>query len=367
MQKNEIFERIKAAKEALKQNNPNAASNITVVKSDTAKQYEKTVRNLFGIDPVTGMLITPSEPKQVVKTIHEKAKTIATLRKYATSVRYAAMIGLKELLKRADTAQRAGEWDVVEHIVSLDIFHVYTVLTEMMVKDYREGWMPERKRKSKKTSLANLPLDWREKIAREVHGQFRVPALVALLTGCRPSEVGKGILIERINGSIYATIKSAKHTLVAGQEQRKFKMADHSITKTLIKAMDELDEHTNVLIVKVEHGNSLTTHLRKVAKKLWPWLKESITVYSARHAMAADCKKAIQNGADEDLVSEVLGHVVDKTASYYGAASQCGTNSVSPTEVVVSKKIKHKVKLRNKERSIKRGLQKNRLLIKIIT
>ena len=55
--------------------------------------------------------------------------------------------------------------------------------------------------------------------------------------------------------------------------------------------------------------------MREVGMKLWPRRKENITAYTIRHAMAADCKAAITQGADPNLVSQVLGHVVDKTAS----------------------------------------------------
>jgi len=36
---------------------------------------------------------------------------------------------------------------------------------------------------------------------------------------------------------------------------------------------------------------------RAVGKKIWPKRKESITVYTARHAMAADCKAANLNSS----------------------------------------------------------------------
>lgn len=86
--------------------------------------------------------------------------------------------------------------------------------------------------------------------------------------------------------------------------------------------MNESVETRNEMIVKVTHGNSVTTHLREAGKKLWTGRKESISAYSARHAIASDCKKAIADGADPDLASQVLGHIVDKTASYYGSPSK---------------------------------------------
>lgn len=356
MERKEIYTRIDAAKAAMRPTHPDAATVNTVIEKKTIIQYENTVRNLFGCNPEIGKLIRPKDPQRVIAVLHEKAKTVSTLRKYARSVRHAALKALNALLKKIDTAQRAGQWDEVERIVSSEMFHAYTVLTQMMPADYQVGWEPERKRHGKKSSISQLPDDWREQMAAKVEGQFRIPSIVALLTGCRPAEVERGVLIERIDGALYITIKSAKVTKKAGQEQRRFRIADHPLTNILMDFMDISDETRNRLPVAVNHGNSLTTHLRAKAKALWPARKESITTYSARHALAADCKKAIHDGADPDLVSQVLGHVVDKTASYYGSISQGGGISVAPTDVVVPKEIRHKAKERNKRRAIQRGL-----------
>lgn len=198
-------------------------------------------------------------------------------------------------------------------------------------------------------------------MADKVYGQFRIPAIVALLTGCRPAELEKGVLIERVGDHLYATIQGAKVTKKAGQKQRRFRIADHPVTNLLIDIMTKSDETRDAMTVKVECGNSVTTHMRSVGKKLWPGRKETITVYTAQHAMAADCKAVIHEGADPDLVSQVLGHVVDKTASYYGARFQSGGISVAPSKVVVPSEIKQKVRERNHNRAIDRGLLKTKV------
>lgn len=355
MDRQAIYDRIKAAKEAMIPTHADGATLDTVTTEDAARQYESTVRNLFGTDPTTGKLIAPRNPALVIASV-QTAGTVATLRKRARSVRYAALKALSALLKLADSAQRAGNWHEVERIVSLNSFHVFTVLAQMMSSDYRLGWKETRSRHSKKGSLLKLPKDWREQIANAVHGQFRIPAIVALLTGCRPAELEKGVLIELVGESLYVTIQGAKVTEKAGQEQRRFRIADHPVTKILLDIMTESEATQHSMPVKVEHGNSVTTHLRSVGKKLWPERKETITVYTARHAMAADCKAAIYDGADPDLVSQVLGHVVDKTASYYGARFQSGGISVAPTEVVVPNAIKQKVRTRNHQRAVVRNI-----------
>jgi integrase len=365
MDRQEIFERIKDAKAALKSTHPDAASVDTETNSKSTAQYEQTVRNLFGKCPDTGKIILPTDPATVIAEVHKRAGTLSTLRKYARSVRYAALKLLNHNLKRADQAQRAKNWAEVERIVSSPEFNAYTVLSAMMPTDYRNNWKPERKRKGKKSSLRNLSADWREQLANAVHGKYRNAAIVTILTGCRPAELQMGITITHKDGQLYASINGAKVTKKAGQETREFRIANHPVAKILMQIMDESDETHDQIIVKVDRGNSVTTHIRATAKKLWPKHKESITVYSLRHAMAADCKKAKQNAedtgvdVDEDLVSKVLGHCVDKTASYYGSISQSAGNSVAPMGVVVPKVIKQKVSARNKQRVIKRGLIKN--------
>jgi integrase len=359
MDRQEIYDRIKAAKTALIPTHADGATKDAVVTEDAQRQYMKEAKRLFGTDPVTGNLIAPSSAELVIATVRT-AKTIGTLKKRARSVRHFAMAILKAALKLADTAQRAGDWDEVEQIVTHPKFRACVTLCKMMPADYADdGWVAEKPRSSKKRSLTGLPPNWRELVAEAVDGQFRNAVLVALLTGCRPAELEKGVLIERIKGGLYATIQGAKVKENAGQKQRRFRIADHPITNMLMRVMDESDETRDVMPVKVEHGNSVTTHMREIGKKLWPKKKQSITVYTARHAMAADCKAAIADGADPDLVSKVLGHIVDKTASYYGARFQSGGISMAPSEVVVPKAIKQKVRARNHQRAVERGLLKN--------
>lgn len=361
MERQAIYDRIKAAKAALIPTHADGATVDTVTSADTISQYESAVRNLFGTDPAEGKLITPRDPALVIAKV-QTAETVSTLKMRARSVRYAALKVLNALLKLADRAQRAGNWPEVERIVSLNSFHVFTVLAQMMPTDYRQGWEAARPRHGKKSSLLKLPKDWREQMADKAHGQFRIPAIVALLTGCRPAELETGVLIERIGNHLYATIKGAKVTDKAGQEQRRFRIAAHPVANLLIDIMSKSEETSRSILVKVAHGNSVTTHLRSVGEKLWPGRKESITVYTARHAMASDCKASIHAGADPDLVSQVLGHVVDKTASYYGARFQSGGISVAPADVVVPNVIKQKVRARNNKRAAERGLQKVKVI-----
>lgn len=357
MDRQAIYDQIKAAKEAMVPSHRDGATKDTVVTENAQKQYMKDAKLLFGTDPTTGKLIAPRSSANVIAAVRT-AKTIGTLRKRARAVRHFSMAIIKATLKLIDIAQRAGDWNQVERCITHPELLACVTLCKKMPADYADGWVAEKPRSSKKKSLTGLPPDWRELVAKQAHGQFKNAVLVALLTGCRPAELQKGVLIERVGDSLYATIQGAKVKETAGQKQRRFRIADHPIADMLKRVMGESDETQNAMLVKVEHGNSVTTNMRSIGKKLWPRKKQSITVYTARHAMAADCKASIHDGADPDLVSQVLGHIVDKTASYYGARFQSGCISMTPSEITVPKEIKKKVRARNHQRAIDRGLLK---------
>lgn len=348
MERQEIYHLLANAKQALQPTHEDAATIKTIVTSDAHDQYLKITRRIFGVD-ANNKMIYPQDADVIFNLIRQ-SKTKATLRKYARAVRHVALNALSDQLKQADAAQRIGDWQKVERIVSQPQFTAFTNLAMLLPADYAKDWEATKKRKGKKSSLSRLPNNWREQMAAKSTGQFRIPMMIALLTGVRPEELQKGVLVKLLDNCLYVHIKGAKVKENAGQKYRQFKLADHPITRELIQIM-QINNETEML-VQVDIGNSVTTHMREVGKKIWPKRKESITCYTARHAMAAECKQAIFEGANPDLVSQVLGHIVDKTASYYGNRFQSGGVSVVPTAVKVPKEVRHKSTTRNANRRI---------------
>ena len=346
MDREQIYQLIAEAKTALVATTQYAADAKTVVTAKAQAQYLKDARRIYGVD-TSNKLSHPADANTIIASVRQ-AKTKSTLRKYARSVRHIALAMMKQVLAEIDRCQRAGDWKRAEGFVSSRKFSALIQICKMMPADYAHGWAPERKRKGKKASLSRLPDDWREQLAELSKGQYRLPTLVSLISGCRPAELEKGILLELRNQGFYITIQGAKVKENAGQEIRQFKLADHVITDELSTFLST--QPSKQFIVQVQKGNSVTTHLREIGKKLWPRRKETITCYTARHGMAADCKAAIHAGADPDLVSQVLGHVVDKTATYYGNRFQSGGTSVVPTDVLVTKQIRHKARERSEKR-----------------
>lgn len=347
MDRKDIYQRINAAKAALKATHPDAKSGYERIAKSAHDKYMQDAKRIFGTNIKTGNIVPPNDARAIIQKVRAAGKK-STLRKYARSARYASSRLLISLIQLIDKQQRKGDWKEVEKLVASPMMASLTKLAAMMPAEYGEDWDAQGRRKGKKSSLLRLPKDWRELMAAKSTGQYRIPMMVALMTGCRPAELEKGIKLKVVNKALYVRIVGAKVKENAGQEYREFRLADNPLTSELMQIMTSNGRHE--MTVQVEKGNSVSTHMRNVAQKIWPGRKESITVYTARHAMAADCKAAVDNGASEDLVSQVLGHIVDKTATYYGTRSQSGSVSVVPSNVRVPTKIRHKQRERSKKR-----------------
>jgi len=90
------------------------------------------------------------------------------------------------------------------------------------------------------------------------------------------------------------------------------------------------------------HNTPTATYSRAITnagKRAWPEHPHSISAYSLRHAFAEDLKKSDLSRAD---ISAALGHMVDKTASFYGHRGQParGGHSVAPTKVLATTPVK---------------------------
>ena len=360
MERTEIIKRINDAKAGLKSDHPDAASVDKTISNATVDQYEVNAWRIFRQAANSKEDTTPIDAVAVIRKIRE-AKTTSTLRMHARSVRHVSMQLLQAYLKLADEAQRDKDWAAVEEIISMPQLEALIKLSSLLPSDYRnpilpefsEPWEASKKRKSKKTSLHGLPVTWREELIAHSSGQFYLPTLIVMLTGCRPQEVANGVTIRRRGKDLYARVIGAKVKENTGQKVRAIKLPQHPLKELLSDIMNEDGKTKDQLIITADKPNSVTTHIRSLAKQLWPQHKEDITSYSGRHAMAADCKAVIakDDTIDSDLASKTLGHCVDKTASYYGTSSQGGGGiSMAPQDVTVTTPIRHKSKARNETR-----------------
>lgn len=356
----EILDFYKRAKIALRPEKSDAAKIDKVIPEKTVADYLKVATRIFGVE-LSDAYGEPLNFDEIVRKVQE-VKKLSTLRKYARAVRFCSMQALNTHFIQLEQAINSEDEVVATRIVSQPNFVGLVSLSEMLPADFRNGRKFVNKRKSKKVSLKGLPNDWREKMANASKGQFRLPMLLCLMTGCRPSEFKNGLEVKLKDNQVYVRLKGTKVTSCSGQPERRYILADHPITEEVKKYL----EPNFITIVKIEKVNSLTTHMRMVARKIWPTKKESITAYAARHAMASDCKYYTSTGGEEHFSSKVLGHVIDKTKSYYGDSKQSKGKSVAPKQIIVPLKIKRKIKPIDRQRIAEaRKSKKNKALMQL--
>lgn len=140
-------------------------------------------------------------------------KRIASLKLFILQV------GIRAINTLIETSDAAAIHNI--KVAAVDI----AALSEIIDQGFKSN---RSKRKSKRSALKGLPSDWRERICNfNLESKYRLPMLVAALTGCRPSELEKGILVrlkkpEHIKGFIVEfEVSGAKVSDQKGQEVRR--------------------------------------------------------------------------------------------------------------------------------------------------
>ncbi|MEK9939894.1 MAG: hypothetical protein VW548_02855, partial [Methylotenera sp.] len=188
--------------------------------------------------PGSETLIKPKDINLVIKKVQATGK-VSTIRKRATAINLVSAHWLNLECKKAETAIANQDYEKAEKILSKESFSILLALSKLKPSDYRKDWKPTEIRESKKKSLRGIRKDWREYMAMHLpEGQFRLPALAAFLTGCRPQELEKGITFIRIGGRLRVRIRGAKITQDAGQAWRCFDIAKHPIKQLMLDYMD---------------------------------------------------------------------------------------------------------------------------------
>ena len=201
---------------------------------------------------------------------------------------------------------------------------------------------------SKKLDLAKLPKNWRDQIFAAVKPEksSRLASAVAVLwaTGCRPTEVEKGIKVQLVDGQLVIEICGAKvgkitngeGTFDRGLEWRKLTINPklNPATKYLKKLVADGQLH------QVDYNkNSLRTRLNEVGRLALKKLKDtpSISPYSFRHAMGSDVKSC--DDLSDEQRSQIMGHLACDSLSVYGRRRHRG--GVSPVTKVEASAVPH--------------------------
>lgn len=181
---------------------------------------------------------------------------------------------------------------------------------------------------SKRPRLRGLPADWRSQMFHGLSSQSTQHAALAILsiTGARPAEFQLGIDVTlQESGALEITIQGVKtHGGKYGQQVRVLTVAPMRIEAHFL--LQEVRFNGGKLLVTTS-AKTLMACVHRLSTKVFPRLRKGISPYVFRHQFAADLKAS---GMPMTDVSAALGHSVDYTKRYYGAATSAqGAASVS--------------------------------------
>ena len=317
---NPSFEIVKQARSWLKnQEEARTIERTRTPSPTTVKLYEVEAARLFATgDPWTAAGKT------------EKKSTFF-LRRAALLHVCRAQVGV--LLAEQDKLQRAGlmgdEW--LEKIKTLK----ETIeLAEQVPEETPEHLV--KRRVTKRVDLWKLPEDWRQVMISKLKN-YQEAACVTAISGCRPSELVKGVEVSVANGMLKIRILGAKTSEFSGQEWRElcYSLPSENPLAIMLGRIALLKGGSTV--VKIDDAKAFSGTVRAAGKRAFPQFGHTITPYSFRHQLASDMKAAELG----DQVSQALGHSASDTKGSYGEWG-AGNGSMAPSSVVAARAVKIK-------------------------
>jgi integrase len=212
-------------------------------------------------------------------------------------------------------------------------------------KNAREEGRPVKSKtasKSKKHDMARLPDDWR---ARAFAGtlsqrpdqpsQTRKAVALLWLTGCRPSEVQKGVVVRMQDGELVIEITGSKTdtipTLLGGDVDRGLGLRTVYVDPALNAGAVFLAGLAAAGPITITHNAaSLRTRINEIGHNILSRMKRppSLSPYSFRHAMGCDLKSC--DSLDDETRSTAMGHGSTESLESYGRRRRGGSAGPAP-------------------------------------
>lgn len=204
--------------------------------------------------------------------------------------------------------------------------------------------MSEKPKRSKRYTLSKLPSEWRETIFLSISSE-RLKQAVAVLsaTGCRPSELERGVLVAVKDQKMQIGIKGSKvdEDMKRGQPLR---LLTVDSTTRWGSYLSECVSNNNgkPLLIQYDAGG-ISQRLREKSRELWPRRKSLVSAYSYRHFIGKSLK---ESGEDKYKIAAVLGHATDYSQAVYGRAGggKKGAGQHGIVKAIASNPIRHSVK-----------------------
>ena len=198
------------------------------------------------------------------------------------------------------------------------------------------GWKAESKSKRAGLNALLRRADWSNCLFDAMPTKFRAAYAIALLTGARPAEIEKGVIVRKSDAGLEITIKGAKIGSQRGQPERVILISLDSKSAQYLADLIEVNECSVQCSAK-----RFCDAVRNAGKKAFPRMRSSISPYSLRHAVAASLKA---NGIDADGIAQVLGHRASRSQQVYGMCSQRSNNATSILGVRASLPVRNTIR-----------------------
>lgn len=176
-------------------------------------------------------------------------------------------------------------------------------------------WSPTVKSKKRVLSKLSHIDDWHSKLFTQVTPVHKNAAAVCSLTGARPSEVARGVIVQ-VAGKpdapyLLITIRGTKLTETSGQPERRMQIKINSPEAQHLLGQCQNGNPLTVITNPV----NLTAAIIKAGKLAFPQLKMTVSPYVLRHSVSAELKAS---GISEERIAQTLGHQVTKSQQAYG-------------------------------------------------
>ena len=181
---------------------------IKPVAADTAAQYRREFERIAKNSSVA---------ETIEKLCHTRKKATFFKRKYA--LRHELSRRIAQLVKDIDTMPAPPDQpSPLEKLVWLLELGAGIDGLGSSCPIPKEQQQP---RRSKRRDIGGLPKDWREQLLDGmIHSKNYVPALLASVSGCRPSELRKGVSLRIEGGMLRIEVAGAKVAAGKGQPRR---------------------------------------------------------------------------------------------------------------------------------------------------
>lgn len=254
-------------------------------------------------------LLSHREPEAVWAAL-ARTKRVNVLRKRRAALRWFAGVYAKLILRvqapgqiySAEAARRLALWQHLQQVMAVepDIGAL-------------KAMMPGRvRRKSLRSVTALLREGWQAELHSALPPEWRDAMLVQAVTGCRPAELAKGVLVVVGERHLAVSIHGVKVTGKSGWHER-----------VMLWGREQGD--WDPLLERVRSAGTRRVQLdctpdayyrriSRAAKKLWPHLRRPVAPYALRHAVASLAK--VYRSPDD--VARLLGHRSPVTQALYG-------------------------------------------------